>query len=650
MTVDRAQTENNMNIPADLRSPAQLGIEGGYAAGKRASQELVLISIAIFLTTGLFSNLTIDPVLLPRYLAWSSIVFIFVLMIAIRAKRSSTCYDFGIIHRSLFLAVICYLTVTGLSLTKSLYFAEGLFEWLKVFLFIAFLGSISIVLSAQSSGITILTRTITLTATIISSIGICQFYQLSFTSIPGNYIIYATLANKNLYASALFLTLPFILYGVCRSSGTWQLAGWVAAVTVLFSIVLARARTTWLAIIFATILVVIIFIINNRKKIMPACRKVFHWDRFLVVPGFLFILFSIIVLIHFAHATGNLQSQLKEGSISSSELAPFREPVWSLNTFNERLMLWQKSLEMANANPALGVGLGQWKIVFPRFGKIQKFREADHGQAEIFFQRPHNDFIWVLSETGFMGLFSYLAIFGIAIFYALKIFFYAESGDDKLLAILMFFGIVGYMVSAFFSFPKERIVHNIFLMIILACIATTYHRNFPRHYDVSSFKVLFVSVVSLLLLILCLVVGYCRLNSEIHVNQALAAHRAGTWQKVRSQIDEAESLFYQLDPYSTPLTWYRGVANHSMGRYRQALEDFKKAFKVHPNHLHVLNNLGSSYAGLGEHGKAIKYYRAALVVYPGFQEARKNLKIVSSYRRDFEQTHPHRNSHQTNDR
>ena len=70
---------------------------------------------------------------------------------------------------------------------------------------------------------------------------------------------------------------------------------------------------------------------------------------------------------------------------------------------------------MAKANPLLGVGLGQWRLVFPLYGKIQKFRESGEGLVEIFFQRPHNDYVWVLTETGIIGLLSYLAILGIAV-------------------------------------------------------------------------------------------------------------------------------------------------------------------------------------------------------------------------------------------
>jgi putative inorganic carbon (HCO3(-)) transporter len=317
-------------------------------------------------------------------------------MITIQVTRSPIGFDFGIIHRAIFPAFICYLAISGLSLIKAINLAEGLFEWLKLFLFTAFFYSAVLILFKNRSGITIIVRGVILTAAILSALGICQYYRLAFTSIPGNYIIYATLAHKNLFASALFLMLPFVMYGVYKFSSVWQLAGWVALVSMSFSIILAKARSVWVAILFATISVVIICVIKNRKLLTPDWKRRFNINRALSVSGFLILLIIAILLAHFNSDIVTVESPTGENKISTSQLAPFAEPVWSLSTLNERFFLWEKSLAMAKANPLLGVGLGQWRLTFPAYGKIQQFRESDEGQAEIFFRRPHNDYVWGL--------------------------------------------------------------------------------------------------------------------------------------------------------------------------------------------------------------------------------------------------------------
>jgi Flp pilus assembly protein TadD len=52
------------------------------------------------------------------------------------------------------------------------------------------------------------------------------------------------------------------------------------------------------------------------------------------------------------------------------------------------------------------------------------------------------------------------------------------------------------------------------------------------------------------------------------------------------------------------------------------------AYHIHPNHIHVLNNLATSYAKLGDYESAVEYYKKALDVWPGFTEAQINLGVI----------------------
>mgnify|MGYP001265377981 CR=1 FL=1 len=47
--------------------------------------------------------------------------------------------------------------------------------------------------------------------------------------------------------------------------------------------------------------------------------------------------------------------------------------------------------------------------------------------GNVFFQRPHNDYLWILTETGILGLIGYMMIFIILINYAVRIGFLVIS-------------------------------------------------------------------------------------------------------------------------------------------------------------------------------------------------------------------------------
>jgi len=97
---------------------------------------------------------------------------------------------------------------------------------------------------------------------------------------------------------------------------------------------------------------------------------------------------------------------------------------------------------------------------------------------------------------------------------------------------------------------------------------------------------------------------------------------------VISEIDKGYSVFATLDPTSAPLQWYRGEANFLLNNKEEALEDYKKAYKAHPYHIHVLNNLATCYELANDHDHAIYYYKKALELFPRFERALINLGAV----------------------
>ncbi len=594
----------------------------------------LLTGPTIFIIPFLFTRSTIDPVTLPRFFVWSVLAFLLFLSVMLASKQNYAAYDFFILKRSIFYVFAGYLFVAAVSATQSINVSESFYEWLKICLSLIFFSLSCIIIDGDNSKILTLTKALVVLGLLLASIGVCQYFGLEFTSIPGNYVIYATMTNKNLFASALFLILPFVGFSIYRFTGFWRMAS-VAVLTVsCLCIFWARSRTVWVAIISALLFVALVWALRNRETAFRIlCKRIdFIKCAILLVAGLIIISISVVAYHHresrpFPSTGEYINDPIQENSVVESNL--------SLNSLNERVWLWKNTIAMVKDNPLLGVGLGQWRLAFPAYGMKQKIAGLGDGSVEIVFLRPHNDFIWVLSELGVIGFLSYLAIFAISIFYALKIFFKSNDDERQALAMAMLFGIIGYMVISFFSFPKERIVHNILLALIMTCIVSTYHQSFPREKAGDGSKIIYVRLPVLLLLIVCIVTGYVRLVSETHARQALIAQRAGNWQRLRAEIDKAASTFYQIDPTGVPLSWYRGIANYSTGRFQEAHGDFKYAYKIHPNHIHVLNNLGTSYAKLGDYESSIEYYKKALDVCPEFAEARINLGVLYLHTGNF---------------
>ncbi|UCF90646.1 MAG: O-antigen ligase family protein [Desulfobacterales bacterium] len=516
--------------------------------------------------------------------------------------------------------------ISGFSLTRTINLAEGIFEWLKLFLWFVFLLVACLILARHKAGILFLTRSVILTALTLSFVGICQYFQIAFNAIPGNYAICATMANKNLFASALFLMLPFILFGVLLFSGDWFRLSTVALTGVLYAIAISETRAVWGAILISTALTVLLVFLQYKKLKLTPNEKHFYLRRTLLIAAIFVLSCSAGIWPHFTGNTSVSLAFIQPDGAELENLAFPSRPITALGSLNERMLLWRKTLRMIKDSPVLGVGLGQWRIVWPSYGMIHKLAPFGDGQREIWFQRPHNDFLWVCSETGVFGLLGYLLYWGVLICYAWRIISNSKDTPNKIFAILMLFGIIGFAIISCLAFPKERIFHGLFFVLVAGSVVSIYHAQFPIHKPMTPGKIFGLNIVLLFLLIFGLVDGHARFQAEMHTKNALAARQSKDWRQVIVEIDKADTGYYSLDPTSTPLSWYRGMARFAMGQIKEALEDFQTAYNCHPYHIHVLNNLGTCNARLKDYAKAIAHYQTALALSPDFQEAQLNLR------------------------
>jgi hypothetical protein len=295
---------------------------------------------------------------------------------------------------------------------------------------------------------------------------------------------------------------------------------------------------------------------------------------------------------------------------------------FSQGSVAERLAMWGNSLAMFSDYPLLGVGAGNWKLISPAYGPIAARQVTDN----TMFQRPHNDYLWILSESGIFALICYLTVLIAALICAIRTIRTATTPDDVAIAFCMLFGLVLFIIISFFSYPKERMIHSMLVALMLATIVAVSRGKSSVRQSGRSWRMLLV--VAIVIALPSFVVGLIRLQSESHIVGALNARDQADWPRLIQQVDQASSWCVQFDHTATPLVWYRGVANFSMNRHEAALDDFRDALRVHPNHHHVLNNLGSCYELKQMHDSAIFYYQRALDIAPGFEDAAINLAAV----------------------
>lgn len=552
----------------------------------------LLIQFFIALTPFVFSLLTSDPTLSIRFLYLSVFISVLVFLQFYRKEMFSVNL---FKHKILICIMLIFSSYLISTLTNGIS-SESIYLISKLFLIIIFVLSISNFLIKNSLEDFFLPLIL---FSLFSSL--IYFYKLfdqydqitriedtwhknrAFDSIAGS------MGHKNLLSSIQFLLLPVLIYNLSSINRIVK----ILSVLSLCLAIIIFFQTQSRAVLGAVIISSVVYLLISRISIINV-KNIFAFTIVLFISAYAF-LFSL------------------------DRLEVFKKEITKSIDFSssQRFSLYKSSINLIADNFIFGVGPGNWRI------KIWEYGLYNNTFGDSFAQRPHNDFLWIFSEGGFIAGLSYILLFLILLKDSFWLFKNSKNPGFFKLLFCMF---IGYGFISMFDFPFERISHLIiFFVLVSIIISSKIKLNQNDTFKIPSVLIFFCSLTTLFIIY----IGYVRYNSEIHSNNAIKLKQKGNWNYVVKAIDKAYSkIFYEIDNTSTPLLWYRGVAYFSIKNYEFALRDFKNAYRVNPNHIHVLNNLATTYQLIGNTMSAKLYYDKAIKVNPSFKEARVNLSAI----------------------
>ena len=552
----------------------------------------LLIQFFIAFTPFVFSFSTADPTLSIRFLYLSVFISVLVFLQLYRKEMFSV----NLFKHNILICVILILSSYLISTLINGIGSESIYLTSKLFLIILYVIVISNFLLKNSLKDFFLP--LILFSLFSSLIYFYQFFDQydqiaiikdtwnknrAFDSIAGS------MGHKNLLASLHFLLLPVLIYNLNNKNKLIKILSFISLclATIIFFQTQSRA-------LFGAIIISFIVFVFLTKLSINNVKKIFAFSVVLLISGYVF-LFSLDRLDVFK------KEITKSIDFSSSQ----------------RFSLYKSSISLISDNFIFGVGPGNWRI------KIWEYGLYNNTFGDSFAQRPHNDFLWIFSEGGLIAGISYILLFLILLKDSFWLF---KNSKHPIFFKLLFCMFIGYGFISMFDFPFERISHLIVFFVFASIIISSKIKLLEN----DTFKQPFLSIYFISLITLFIIyVGFVRYNSEIHSNNAIKLKQKDNWSYVVKAIDKAYSkMFYDIDNTSTPLLWYRGVAYFITKNYDLALRDFKNAYNVNPNHIHVLNNLATTYQLIGNTISAKLYYDKAINVNPSFKEARVNLSAI----------------------
>lgn len=405
--------------------------------------------------------------------------------------------------------------------------------------------------------------------------------------------------NKNIFAASLVMKFPFVVYCIYNSkliSKLFHTAVLLLGILVLF---LVNARASYLSLILITSFMLglsILQYVRNRNM-----NELISDISFIIIP-ILAAFFASNIMITNAK---NLQDE--KGGYGT-----VTERLGTVAAFNAednqvRIRLWKHAIDYTSKHPFMGCGYGNWKIASIPY---QQYITNDL----IVPVHSHNDFVEAFAELGLAGGLAYLGMFFCILLFTIKTF--RSDADKKIkdLSLFSFLAFIAYSIDAFFNFPGERPISQVFFAFLTAMNVTAYiawHTREEKENKNDSRLPLY-GFIGLILLIPSVYITYLTYKSLV-VQRSVMADLTNeplklNWKEVLSSFPPIPNLCAT----GQPIEAIKGRYLSEAGRYDEALVLLDKGREANP----VIGYSEFLKAGLYfKQGKYDSASRNALVAY-----------------------------------
>ncbi len=428
-----------------------------------------------------------------------------------------------------------------------------------------------------------------------------------------DYTIYSSHANKNTFAECLVIQLPALAFGMLYLKKGWRWLCISALVVSLAMVILLKSSGALLAFGIAAAAAVLVYFLTAATKKSTLLK--YAMLLLIIVPAV--VVYTNKPLKSKAELTGRFLFGNPDSVIGST----LKE-----NSVYERLILWKSAIAMIKENPVAGKGLGNWKILFPKYHPYDaRYLMYDTTR----FTRTHCDYLSVWCEMGLIGITTFLFLLFYGLYSAFKITRNATDQKERVKGIIIFSGILMFAVIALTGFPLERI-YNVMLLLIylyLAVIPGSKKEPVP-----AAPKNNWAWALSFLTIIL--ISGYAvsyaakRMEAEEHLRNVINRQIKGDYPLMLKEAMKIDERHFLMDYTATPITWYKASAlflNHDVNG---ALGYYKKAVEENPNHVQIITDIGTCYDQLNRKEEARAQYHRALNINPYFPDALLNLAAI----------------------
>jgi len=250
-------------------------------------------------------------------------------------------------------------------------------------------------------------------------------------------------ANINITSFSIVFKVPIVFYFLNKTNNTLKkIALFILLVAAFFLIFILGSRGALIAMVVCLSIYIFDLFKNNlvlKNKIKSVSIILFA----LIVST----IFNLIVLRD--SSSTNVLNRAATISLSTQD-----------GSVNQRLRYYKQGLTQFINNPFVPIGLGNWKL------KSIEYDKNDINGYTIPYH-AHNDFIQILAEQGFLGMFFYIMIYLSILVFIIK-HKIINSYDPRFVVLLTM--ILVFLLDSMINFPISRPINQLQIMLVLSAV------------------------------------------------------------------------------------------------------------------------------------------------------------------------------------
>jgi len=294
----------------------------------------------------------------------------------------------------------------------------------------------------------------------------------------------------------------------------------------------------------------------------------------------------------------------------------------SLSTIisQERWIFYHDALKLSWSRPFTGWGGGGWKA---RYFAYQSY--------PYFSENPHNYYLQIISESGFLGLLFMIGLIFSLFYGSLRFKMTNGMNRDTILVVgicgILFMGFAHGFIDVDFSLGTYQYAIWMFAALVNQYLRDNQwviHRKHFKKITIPSEIGLIVALVFIILSVFMMTGGRNQLWGDFFASRGEVDYALQSYQKASRSIPFSAENHYSLSQL------YRQLFNTQQAQEAREKSEYHggKAFQLSPFNYLYLENLAVLYIEKGEFDKGLRYFENAITQAPFIANTYEHYEIA----------------------